>query len=388
MKKFLVFSEEEYRARNEKARALMELHGIDACVFTKGANLIYFSGYRTSLYNSDFRPFFYVLPRNGDPVLVVPALEYGGAYKTSWINDVRIWGGKNPNVKKDPVELLVDVLKEKKLDSATLGFELGQGQRLGMTMAQYTQLLQAAPHIKPIDNSSVVWPCRMIKSPAEIDLIKKSTYANDMGFQAAVDAIGEGVSEKTVEIAMATAMTSNGAVPDFMTVTAGVDRYDMMNPSASEKVIMKKGDMVVMDFGCMYSHYYSDTTRGVFVGQPNPRAAELYTAIRDVAEHALLTAKPGNLICDIDAAAEKRIIELGYHDLMLHRTGHAFGLEVHEEPSIGPADKTVIREGMILAVEPGLYDYSVGGFRMEDNILITKDGFEYLTHASREIIIK
>lgn len=388
MKKFLVFSVEEYESRNMKLRSLMDQKGIDACIFTKGTNLIYFSGYLTSLYNSDFRPFMYIVPKESTPVLIVPALEYGGACRTSWCDDVRIWGGKKPGIKSDPIALLVDVLKENKLDRATIGFEFANGQRLGMTMEQYQQLLGALPLIKPVDNSGVVWPCRMVKSPAELIFLKKSAYANDMGFYAAVDAIKDGATEKEVEIAMMQAMTKNGAVPDFMTITAGVDRYDMMNPSADENVIMKNGDMVVMDFGCTYNHYYSDTTRGVFVGTPHPRAEELYKAVRDVSEHALLAAKPGNFISDIDAAAEKRIIELGYRDLMLHRTGHALGLEIHENPSIGPADHTVLQEGMTLAIEPGLYDYSVGGFRIEDDIVITKNGFEFLTNASRDIIVK
>lgn len=386
--KFLVFSEAEYRGRHDKLRRLMATEGLDACIFSKGMNLTYFSGYLTTLFDSEFRPFIYVVPLEGDPVLLVPALECGGARRTSWVTDVRIWGGKNATGPADPVVALAEIVREMGLEKANVGFELSTGQRLGMTYAQFMQLREALPTMKVADSANVVWPCRMIKSPAEIALLRKSSYANDMGFDAAVEAIRAGATEKEVEIAMATAMVANGAIPKFLTITAGLDRYDMMNPDASDLVTMKEGDMVVMDFGCSYSRYYSDVTRGVFVGKPHPRAEELYKAVRDVSDHALQKARPGNRISEIDAAAEKRIVELGYEELMLHRTGHAYGLEVHEIPSIGPADDTPLEEGMVLAIEPGLYDYSVGGFRIEDNIVITRTGYEFLSNASRDVIVR
>ena len=388
MEKYLIFNENEYQERNAKAQRLMEIEGMDACVFSKGANLTYFSGYLTTLFASEFRPFFYILPKEGEPCLVVPALEKGGAQKTSWIDDVRIWGGKNTSGPEDPITLLTQVIKEKKLDDKKIGFEFSTGQRLGMTIEQFDELKAGLPKMQVEDNGQVVWPCRMIKSPAEIEFLRKACQANDAGFNAAVDKIGAGVTEKEVEQAMAMGMVQNGGIPKFLTITAGVNRYDMMNPDAHPSVIMKDGDMVVMDFGCTYERYYADVTRGVFVGKPNPRAEEIYKVIRDVSDHAMEQAKPGNPVSAIDAAAEKRIVELGYEHLMLHRSGHALGLEVHEIPSIAPGDDTLLEEGMVFAIEPGLYDYSIGGFRIEDNFVITETGFEFLSQASRDVITK
>ena len=134
MEKYLVLSVDEYEQRAAKARRLMVEQGIDACIFSKAANIVYFSGYLTTLYDSDFRPFLFVLPVNGEPVLIVPDLELGGAQKTSWVDDVRVWGDSNRCVAADPITLLADVLKELKLDTGKVGMELGNGQRLGMTM--------------------------------------------------------------------------------------------------------------------------------------------------------------------------------------------------------------------------------------------------------------
>jgi len=388
MEKYLTFSVEEYVSRANKARELMAKAGLDACLFTKGSNIIYFSGYTTTLYDSEFRPFFFLLPLDKEPVLVVPQIEYGGALKTSWVEDVRTWGGKKPGSALDPVALLAEVVREKGLETANIGMEMSNGQRLAMTMEQFEQLKKTLPNVKMRDNDQVVWPCRMVKSPAEIEYMRKACKANDAAFEAIVQAIGAGVTEKEAEIAMTTAMVQSGAIPAFMSITAGVNRYDMTNPDASSRVVMKHGDMVVMDFGCRYERYYTDVTRGVFVGEVHPRAAELYKAVLDISHHALEAALPGNPVSAIDAASENRIKELGYHDLMLHRTGHSLGLEVHENPSIGPTETTILQPGMVLAIEPGLYDFSVGAFRMEDNIVITDKGWEFLTNASREIIVK
>ncbi|MCL5046606.1 MAG: Xaa-Pro peptidase family protein [Actinobacteria bacterium] len=389
MQKYLVFSEQEYAEKVTKLQKLMAQKGMGGTILSKWANLVYFTGYKTTLYNSEFRPFLAVVPTVGSPTLIVPNLEYGGAVKTSWVEDVRIWGGTKGCAAPDAVTLLKDVLTEKKLADQKVGLELSSGQRMGMTNEQFRQLQAVVPKMEIMDNESVIWPIRMIKSPKEIEYHRKSCRAADRAFDAAVETIRDGATEKKVAAAMAIAMMNEGAdLPAFLTVTAGVNRYDMMNPFASDQVIMKKGDMVVMDFGCTYNGYYSDMTRGVFVGEPNQRAAELYKAVKDVNEHALREAKPGRPISAIDAAAEKRIIELGYRDLMLHRTGHSLGLEVHENPSIWPGEPMLLQEGMVLAIEPGLYDYSVGGFRIENNIVITQDGFEYLTESSQDIIIK
>jgi Xaa-Pro aminopeptidase len=292
MEKYLVFPVEEYEKRINKARTLMEQLKLDACVFSKTSNITYFSGYTSYLFSSDFRPFFFVVPQKGDCVFVIPELEKEGAIRVSWCDNARTWGWFNWCEAKDPITILVNVLCDMKLDTANIGIELGNGQRLGMTQAHFADLKSRLSKLtfKPCDQ--VVWPCRSIKSPLEIELLRKSGKANDLGCQAAVDAIKVDTTEKEVEISMCRGFLDGGALPSFMTITSGQERNTMANPVASFNKI-KYGDYVCMDFGCTYLGYTTDVTRGVFVGEVSAKGRQLYEAVRNIQEHAAKTIKPG-----------------------------------------------------------------------------------------------
>ncbi len=145
--------------------------------------------------------------------------------------------------------------------------------------------------------------------------------------------------------------------------------------------------MIILDFGAVYKGYWSDITRGIFVSSISPRQKELYEAALKISEAAIKAIRPGIPVGDIDRAAMKKTEELGYADLVLHRGGHSLGLDVHEIPSIAASDNTIVEPGMCFAIEPAIYDFSVGAFRIEDNFVVTKDGCTCLTNCTREIII-
>jgi Xaa-Pro aminopeptidase len=386
MEKFLVFQKEEYEARAAKARKLMAERGLDACVFTKGSNVTYFSGYLSYLFSSDFRPFFFVLPLNDDPVFVIPEFEKPGALQTSWCDNARTWGTFAHCETADPIEMLSITLHDLKLDGCNIGFELTNGQRLGMTQYQLADLQQRLPNMKMKPNDPVVWGCRSIKSSAELEYLKKCGRANDMGCKKAVEAMHVGATEKDIELAMCKGFIEGGAIPNFMTITSGAERNSMPNPVASNNVL-KKGDMLVMDFGCTYEGYISDSTRCVFIGEAPERGKELFKAVIDIHDYVVDKIKPGIPASALQEACNKRMDELGYMDLFLHRVGHSLGREIHELPSLDSLDHTILQPGMVLAIEPALYEYSTGPVRMEDNIVVTGKGFEYLTNFSRQLIV-
>lgn len=386
MEKFMAFTEEEYLARADKARKIMAEKGIDACIFSKGTNITYFSGYLSYLFTGDFRPFFFVLPLNANPVFVVPAFEAPGALRNSWCPNARTWGTFSSCETTDPIEMLAITLKDLKLDKANVGLELENGQRMGMTQAQLAQLRTALPEMKLVRNDPVVWGCRRIKSPAEQDLFRKSGRACDLGCQRAVEAMRAGASEKEIELAMCHGFIEGGAIPSFMTITSGPERNAMPNPHASYNRI-KAGDFLVMDYGCSYDGYTTDATRGVFIAQASARGRELFKAVQDIHDHVVNEIRPGIPICNLQLACNKRMNELGLGDLWYHRAGHAIGLEIHELPSIDENDHTILEPGMVLAVEPAVYEYSTGPVRMEDNLIVTETGFEYITNFSRELIV-
>jgi Xaa-Pro aminopeptidase len=141
MEKFMTFTEEEFKTRANKAREIMAKEGLDACVFSKGSNITYFSGYLSYLFQGDFRPFFFILPLNDEPLFVVPAFEGPGALRNSWCQNARYWGTLKNCETTDPIKMLAVALKDLHLEDANIGFELANGQRLGMTQQQLSELI-------------------------------------------------------------------------------------------------------------------------------------------------------------------------------------------------------------------------------------------------------
>ena len=387
MEKFMTFSEAEYLQRAAKARRLMAENGIDACVFSKGTNITYFSGYLSYLFDGDFRPFFFVLPANGEAAFVIPAFEAPGALRNSWCQNARAWGTFASCETADPIEMLAITLRDMKLDRAKIGLELDNGQRLGMTQRQLAQLQGCLPGLELVRSDPVVWGCRKVKSAAEQAYLRKSGQACDLGCQRAVEAMAPGVTEKEVELAMCRGFLEGGGIPSFMTITSGPERNAMPNPYASNNKL-KKGDFLVMDFGCKYEGYTTDATRGVFIGEAPARGRELFKAVADIHERVTAAIRPGIPICQLQETCNRRMQELGLEKLWYHRAGHAIGLEIHELPSIDAGDTTILEPGMVLAVEPAVYEYATGPVRMEDNVIVTETGFEYITNFSRELLVR
>ena len=393
MHSMMLFSREEYVARADRARQMMREQEIDALLISQAQNLIYLTGYRTNLFVSNFRPFLAVLPLEGDPVLLLPFLELGVGQEVSWIADQRAWG---PNMDTDftrdmyavdALESARKVLQEKKLDKGRIGIELGMGQRIGMSVQQYEQLRGALPGATWKDASPLLWKVRAKKSPKEVEYLRKASQITDKGYEAAVKAAHAGITERELQAVMGeTFMREGSDYNGFIIVNSGKQRYKMMNPYAIDRKL-EKGDMCIFDFGAVYNGYWSDLTRGFFVGEASPRQREFYEISREATALTAAAVKPGVTGESVDAVAEKFIADKGYRRYMFHRTGHSIGVEVHEIPSIGAGEKTVLEPGMCFAIEPGIYDFNVGSFRVEDIVTVTEKGFEYLSNCRRELTV-
>lgn len=385
---FLDFTVDEFRERLGRIHKLMKDRGVDGLVLSDPSNLTYVTGNRTYLYGSKSRPFLCVVPQGGEPILILPNLEVGNGRKCSWCKDVRGWGtGLNADA-PDVFALVRTVLDEKGLAGGRLAAETGFGQRLGMTLEQWEQLKTCAPGAEWVNVAEIMWAARLRKSQQELAYIRVSCRAADAGFMSAVAAGRAGVTEREVVRAMAMGMMGAGAdAPASLIISSGRDRYDMLNPYATDRRL-EQGDQVIFDFGCWHRGYRSDITRWFYVGEPTDTQKRFNEAALAIFYDALAAVKPGNTAEDVDRAAEESIIRRGYKENMLHRTGHALGLDVHELPSLGAGDRTVLEPGMVIAVEPGIYDFEIGAWRMEDNVLVTETGYELLTNAPRDIIVR
>jgi Xaa-Pro dipeptidase len=391
----MLFSREEYVQRLERARRLMREQNVDAMLVSAPNNVIYLTGYRTNLFDSNFRPFLGLIPLDGEPVLLLPTLELGVGEEVSWIDDIRVWGppqgvkvwGPSPTViAADSLNAARSVIEEKGLAGGRIAIERSFGQRVGMSLDQLAQLESLLPKVEWKDATALMWKLRGVKSPAEVEYLRRANRITDCGYEAVLGMAREGVNERTMQAVMGeTFLREGGDLRGFIIVNSGPERYKMMNPFAWNRDL-EPGDQCTFDFGAVYNGYWSDLTRSFFVGKLTDRQRQMYEDALEVSMMTVEAVRPGITCGEVDEVAERELLKRGYADHMLHRTGHSIGLEVHEMPSIAKGDATVMEPGMVVAIEPGIYDYDgVGSFRIEDIVLVTETGHEYLSHCRREL---
>jgi Xaa-Pro aminopeptidase len=227
---------------------------------------------------------------------------------------------------------------------------------------------------------------RMIKEPAEIDLMRE---AIDLGCEllpAAFKAIRPGVAEVRVAAEIEYAARKGGAEGmSFETIVASGPRSALPHGVASHSPVPAKG-FVVLDFGVILHGYCSDMTRTVHVGVASQEERDLYRAVLDAQMSAIAACLPGSKLGDVDAAARNVLKQSKLDKYFTHSTGHGVGLEIHEPPRVAQGQKEVLRSGMVITIEPGIYLAGKCGIRIEDVVAITESGYELLTSAKKELI--
>ncbi|MEG1604078.1 MAG: M24 family metallopeptidase, partial [Cloacibacillus sp.] len=201
------------------------------------------------------------------------------------------------------------------------------------------------------------------------------------------DKVTVGMTEKELNLMLYTYMAKiPGVITDeFIILVLGAE--NSANPhGVSGDYTFKEGDIILIDFCAYYEHYWSDITRCFFLGHiGNHELEKIYNIAKNANLAAIAAVQPGVAAKTIDEAARKYITDAGYGEYFLHRTGHGLGLSVHEEPYITPVNDLILEEGMTFTIEPGIYLEGIGGVRVEDDILVTKDGCRVLTHTSKNL---
>ncbi|MEH7335463.1 aminopeptidase P family protein [Neobacillus drentensis] len=235
--------------------------------------------------------------------------------------------------------------------------------------------------------SGVVEKLRLIKTDAEIKILKEAADIADAAFKHILDFIRPGKTELEVSNELEFFMRKAGATSSsFDTIVASGHRSALPHGVASDKVI-ENGDMVTLDYGAYYKGYVSDITRTVAVGEPDSKLKEIYNIVLESQLRGMDGIKPGITGKEADALTRDYITEKGYGEYFGHSTGHGIGLEVHEGPGLSSKSDLVLEPGMVVTCEPGIYIPGLGGVRIEDDTLITKNHNEALTHSTKDLII-
>ncbi len=241
--------------------------------------------------------------------------------------------------------------------------------------------------INLVPTTGVIEQLRVVKTDEEIDVLREAGEIADKAFEHIVEFVRPGMKEIDVANELEMHMRSLGATSSsFDIIVASGKRSALPHGVASEKVI-ENGELVTMDFGALYKGYCSDITRTVAIGDISEQLREIYDIVLTSQEIGVEHIRPGMTGREADALTRDYIADKGYGAYFGHSTGHGIGLEVHEEPRLSAVSDTVLTKGMIVTVEPGIYLPSVGGCRIEDDLVMTEKGNERLTTSTKELIM-
>ena len=255
-----------------------------------------------------------------------------------------------------------------------------------LTYKNLLGMKKLCPKSKFIDVSEAIIKARVVKDGTEIDLLKKACNIASEVAEEIIDSIHEGIKEYEVAAELCYLMQKKGAVgPAFDTIAAFGKNSAEPHYTAGD-ARLKRGDFVLLDFGAKYMRYNSDITRTFTMGKASNRQREIYEVVLKAHTKALDEIREGANGKAVHNAAKDCIDKTKYKGKFTHGVGHSIGLATHDGCGLNPVIDITLKEGMVFTVEPGIYLPGFGGVRIEDDIIVKKDGYEFLTHATRDFI--
>jgi Xaa-Pro aminopeptidase len=291
-------------------------------------------------------------------------------------------------------ETLVDVLRSaevRRIGVEGASMVVSRFNKLSAALAAAAPTPLQSPDACPalVPTERVVETARMVKDRDEIATLREAGRR----IADAVDRVVELARPGRTEIAVAAEVDAlvrdvGFERPAFETIVASGPNSALPHARPTDRVL-QAGDGVVLDFGGVYDGYCVDLTRTVQVGNAGAEFRRLFAAVEEAQRSAIAAVRPGVTASSVDAAARGVLSRYGLEEAFGHGTGHGLGLEVHEEPRIGPLrtgqPDVMLEPGMVFTIEPGAYVDGVGGVRIEDDVLVTDAGCEVLTAAARDL---
>ena len=348
-----------------KLERLMKEKGVDAILITSLLNVRYFTGFTGT---------------TGTALAVKD--------KRFFITDFRyVSQGKN-EVEKNGFELICENISTlKKVGELLKEFEVKKIaiENQSVTLDQFKLFQSNFPEVEFVYLDDTFIKEREIKSEEEIEIIRESVKIAEVALEKTLPKIKIGIKEREIAAELEYQMRKLGASKaSFDIIVASNERSALPHGVASEKLVEE--GFLTIDYGCFYKGYASDITRTFYIGDnPTQKHLEIYEIVKEANERAIKAVKAGITVHELDAIARDFIKERGYGEYFGHGLGHGFGLQIHEYPGISfKAENKVLKEGMIITIEPGIYLPDFGGVRIEDDILVTKNSCEILTTLDKK----
>ena len=378
------FSTPEFEERLIKAQDIMQHYKLDGLLVTTPQNIRYFTGYDSQFWESPTRPWFVVVPASGKPIGIVP--EIGESeFKKTWLEDIKTW--PSPRPEDEGISILKSTIDNLKKTYGQIGAEFGKEMAIRMPVRDLFKLKEIVK-TNIVDGSDAIWEMRMIKTNAEVERIKHICSIASDAYYDLPSILNIGDTEREAVNKLKIDIINRGAdnVP-FMPGISGKGGVSQIVCGPSDKVI-ENGDILFIDTGSTFDGYFCDFDRNFAFGSTTSEVEKVYEILWHATDAGINAAKPGASTFDIFNAMNKIISDGNALGNNVGRLGHGLGLQLTEPPSHRPGDNTLIKENMVLTIEPGM-EYAQGKMIVhEENVVIRKDGAELITkRAPKEIPI-
>lgn len=371
----LLFPPDEYQARVAALQAAMVQADLSALLLTSAADIFYVSGFLTRFWESPARPWFVLVPAQGAPIAVIPAIGEW-LMRQHWLTDIRTWDAPHPT--DDGVSLLSAAINEIVPQGGTLGLPMGLETQLRMPLADYARLCAAIAPRQIGDATDVVQRVREIKSEAEISKIRTSCKIADAAFAQVSKMARTGVPLERVFRSFQMALLDQGADwVSYLAGAAGPGGYsDVISPATARP--LQQGDVLMLDTGAVKDGYFCDFDRNFAVGQVSADVHRVHEALYRATDTALERLVPGMRACDLHRLLSEDLAARGVTPGG-GRLGHGLGLTLTEWPSLTPLDQTELRVGMVLTLEPSAFVEADRLLVHEENLVLRESGAELLS---------
>lgn len=256
-----------------------------------------------------------------------------------------------------------------------------------VTVAQYAKLVDQFAACEWLEKQQLLAREMAVKSPVEIDQIRKAQEITDAVFEGLLSYIKPGITESEIAAEITYQHLVRGASKmSFDPIVASGPNGALPHARPSDRKL-HQGDLVVLDFGCFYNGYASDMTRTVAIGAPSDTSRKVYEVVKEAQQKALDAANSTMTTKTLDVVARSVIEDAGYGQYFTHSLGHGVGLEIHEWPRVSWQVEDALAENMVITIEPGVYIPDEVGVRIEDMVVLKPDGCEVLGRTSKELFI-
>ena len=349
-------------------------HGVDGVALVPGPNMMYLSGIHAHLSE---RPIVLFFPADDEPAIIIPVLEAMKA-RDAGIAEERIFAWSDQEGYTGAFQQACAHLE---LSDYLLGVEA-----LHMRVLEWELLKRYAPGLATTHAEPIVMALRLIKDEAELAAMDRAVAVAEKAMGELVPHIKTGMTEKQVAALLTRLLLEGGADAIAFSPIVAAGPNSASPHAAATNRRLQEGDLLVIDWGCTVDDYPSDITRTFAVGAIDPELRRVYDVVRLANEQGKLATRPGASGQEVDRAAREVIEDSGYGEYFIHRTGHGLGLEIHEPPFIMPGNREPLAAGNVFTVEPGIYLPERGGVRIEDDVVVTADGYRSLTTFTPDLI--